>query len=296
MKRALIIGVGGFVGDYLAERLLLDGFDVSATKLPDEKYTRKNVTVFNLDILNADEFSDVLSTAYPDVIFHLAAQSSVALSWKNPQLTIDINIKGTVNLLEAVKCSGLSPRIILVGSGEEYNLANIYAITKATQNMLGSLYVKSYNMDIIMVRAYNHIGSRQTEQFVVSGFCKQVAEIEAGLKEPCIYVGNLSAKRDFTDVRDVVNAYSLISQHGKSGETYDIGSGKAVEIREILDFILELSDADIQVITDEKKLRPIDIPVIEADITKIRSLGWQPTIELRQSLTDILEYWRKTCR
>lgn len=309
MKKALIIGAAGFVGNYLAEQLLFDGYEVYVTKLVNEIYERENISVFNLDILNADEISDVLNSVHPDVIFHLAAQSSVTLSWKNPQLTIDVNIKGTVNLLEVVRNSKLSPRIILIGSGEEYGFsltehcpvseeailkpANIYAVTKATQTMLGAIYAKAYNMDIIMVRAFNHIGLRQSEQFVVSDFCKQVAEIEKGLKEPVMFVGNLSVKRDFTDVRDIVKAYCTIVKKGKTGETYNIGSGKSISIQEILNYILTLSKTNIQVKTDENKLRPSDIPVAEADIQKIRSIGWKPEINLNQSLKDILEYWRE---
>jgi len=308
MKNVLITGVAGFVGDYLAEHLLAQDYAVYATKLASEDYVKENVTVSNLDILNFDEITETLSRVRPEIIFHLAAQSSVALSWKNPQLTIDINIKGTVNLLEAIRQSGLSPRIILIGSGEEYGFsfiennsvseavfpkpANIYAVTKAVQTMLGTLYSKSYNMDVINVRAFNHIGPRQSEQFVVSDFCKQVAEIERGLKAPCIYVGNLSAMRDFTDVRDIIKAYCVIAEKGAIGETYNVGSGKAVSIQEILEIILSFSSVDIQVVVDESKLRPSDIPIAQADIQKICNIGWKPTIDLKQSLTDILNYWR----
>jgi len=309
MKKALVIGAAGFVGDYLSERLLQDGYDVYATKLQNEVYSRDNVAVFNLNILKINEISEILNTICPDIIFHLAAQSSVALSWKNPALTVDINIKGTLNLLESIRKSKLSLKTILIGSSEEYGFSfteccpitedacpkptNIYALTKATQNMLGAIYAKAYNMDIVMVRAFNHIGPRQTEQFVVSDFCKQVAEIEKNLKEPCIYVGNLSAKRDFTDVRDIVNAYSIIAKSGQSGETYNIGSGKAVSIQDILNLILNLSTVNIKVVEDNKKLRPSDIPIAEADVQKITSLGWKPSIDINQSLNDIINYWRK---
>jgi GDP-4-dehydro-6-deoxy-D-mannose reductase len=308
MSGALIVGVAGFVGDYLAERLLSEGYGVCATKLRSETYARENVTVSDLDILDVDGISEALDRMRPDFIFHLAAQSSVPASWKNPQLTVEINIKGTVNLLETVKSAAVKPRVILIGSGEEYGFsfnerrpvsedacpkpANIYAVTKAAQNMMGALYSKSYGMDIISVRAFNHIGAKQSPQFVVSDFCKQVAEIEKGLREPVIYVGNLSAKRDFTDVRDIVGAYAAIAERGKTGETYNVGSGKSVSVQYVLDYLLSLSTADIRVVVDENKLRPSDIPVVEADIQKIAAIGWKPEIGLETSLGDILEYWR----
>lgn len=161
--------------------------------------------------------------------------------------------------------------------------------------MLGNIYYRAYGMQLIMVRAFNHIGPNQTSVFVASDFCKQVAEIEAGKKKPILHVGNLSAKRDFTDVRDVVRAYGLLIQHGKAGETYNIGSGHAISIQELLNIILSLSTAKILVSTDPARLRPSDIPVIEADITKLQdSIDWHPEISLKQTLLETLNYWRGT--
>ena len=240
---------------------------------------------------------------------HLAAQSSVAYSWKNPTLTIDVNIKGCVNLLDAVRQLDKKPRVLLIGSGEEYGHikegecpivedntvrpGNIYAATKACQNMLGKIYSDAYGLDIMMVRAFNHIGPNQTPMFVVADFCKQVADIEKGRQEPVIYVGNLSAKRDFTDVRDVVKAYALLVEHGRRGETYNVGTGHAIAISQILDEIVAMSDTAIEVKVDENKLRPVDVPIIEPDIDKIKSeVGWQPVISLEQTLKETLEHWR----
>ena len=170
---------------------------------------------------------------------------------------------------------------------------NIYAATKSCQNMLGKIYSDAYGLDVMMVRAFNHIGPNQTPMFVVADFCKQVADIEKGKQEPVIYVGNLSAKRDFTDVRDVVKAYALLVKNGRRGETYNVGTGHAIEIRQILDEIIAMSDRDIEVKIDEKKLRPVDVPIIEPDIDKIRKeVGWQPVISLKQTLKETLEYWR----
>lgn len=309
--KAMVIGGAGFVGNYLIEHLSKDcKYQVIATKLENENIKNNNCVKCDLNILNKNEIIDVLKKYNPDQIYHLAAQSSVKLSWEKPQLTVDININGTINLLEAIKETGLSSKILLVGSGEEYGhikeietpikeenplrSGNIYAATKVCQGLIGSIYAKAYFMDIIIVRAFNHIGAGQLPMFVVSDFCKQVVEIEKGLKEPTLKVGNLSAKRDFTDVRDVVRAYSLLMQKGKSGEIYNVGSGKAISIRSILDIIISISKLNIDVIVDKEKLRPVDVPIIEADITKIQSeTGWAPTIEIEKTIIENLEYWRQ---
>ncbi|MCR1918778.1 GDP-mannose 4,6-dehydratase [Frisingicoccus caecimuris] len=311
--KALIVGAAGFVGSYLIQHLTTTyDWEIHATKLPNENLSVSDIHVHDLNILNIDEIRELFTKLKPDYIFHLAAQSSVALSWNNPQITVDINIKGTLNILDTIRSlDGYSPKILLIGSGEEYGYilpdetpvneqvtprpGNIYAATKACQNMLGNIYYRAYGMQLIMVRAFNHIGPNQTSVFVASDFCKQVAEIEAGKKKPILHVGNLSAKRDFTDVRDVVRAYGILIQHGKAGETYNIGSGHAISIQELLNVILSLSTAKILVSTDPARLRPSDIPVIEADITKLQdSINWHPEISLKQTLLETLNYWRGT--
>lgn len=246
----------------------------------------------------------------PDYIFHLAAQSSVAVSWKNPGLTVDVNVKGSLNVLDAVRKLDYKPRVLLIGSGEEYGHVrenevpvqednvlrpgNIYAATKACQNMIGAIYAQAYGMDVMMVRAFNHVGPNQSPIFVVADFCKQTAEIEAGLKEPVIKVGNLSARRDFSDVRDVVRAYVELMEKGKAGETYNVGSGNAVEIRKILDMILCRSKKEIRVEVEPSRMRPVDVPVIEADISKLKACtGWKQKITLEETIQDTLEYWRQ---
>ena len=310
--KALIIGAAGFVGSYLIEHLSNTyDWEIHATKLESEILASNTAVIHNLDLMNASEINALLQKTKPDYIFHLAAQSSVALSWKNPSLTVDINIKGTLNLLDSIRSiSDYNPKVLLIGSGEEYGYilpdetpvhedvpvrpGNIYAATKACQNMLGSIYSRAYKMNLIMVRAFNHIGPNQAPLFVASDFCKQVAEIERGLKEPVLHVGNLSALRDFTDVRDVVRAYGLLIQYGKSGETYNIGSGHAIPIQSLLDMILSLSTTTIKVELDPSRLRPSDIPVIEADIKKLQdTIQWKPEIELKQTLLETLNYWRK---
>lgn len=310
MKYALIIGAAGFVGGYLANHLRKEcGWSVSVTKMSQEVCEIEDVLVYDLDILDAEAVQNLLIKIQPDYIFHLAAQSSVALSWKRPGLTVDVNVKGCINVLEAVRVMEVKPRVLLIGSSEEYgpvaevenpvseakmpHPGNIYAATKACQNMIGKIYADAYQLDIMMVRAFNHIGPKQAPMFVVSDFCKQAVEIEKGLREPVMYVGNLSAKRDFTDVRDIVRAYALLMQKGRAGETYNVGSGKACSIKEILDKILKLSTAEIKVETDPAKLRPVDVPVVEADISKlVEETGWQQEIALEKTLEETLEYWR----
>ena len=255
MKKALIIGAAGFVGNYLINHLAIDkGMEVYATKLAHECIDNSNATVCDLNILEKQEIVDVLFKIRPDYIFHLAAQSSVGVAWRNPQLTIDVNIKGSVNVMDAIRELYYKPRVLLIGSGEEYGHirqgetpineenairpGNIYAATKACQNMFGRIYANAYDMDLMMVRAFNHIGPNQLPIFVVADFCRQVVEIEKGIREPVMYVGNLKAMRDFSHVRDVVRAYALLIEKGEKGETYNVGSGHAISIQDVLDLIL----------------------------------------------------------
>lgn len=308
---ALIIGAGGFVGGYLIKELSQNrGFNVCATKLPNEVIPLDCAyKAVDLDILNEEDILRVVQRFKPDCIYHLAAQSSVAVSWKNPALTVDVNIRGCVNVLEAVRKSGQKVRVILIGSSEEYGYAsgkqipisekinpepgNIYAVTKYASELIGKLYFETYGLDIIFVRAFNHIGPGQLPQFVISDFCKQTAEIEKGLRSPVIHVGNLSAQRDFTDVRDIVRAYGDLADKGIGGEVYNIGSGKSVAIKDTLDLILSLSSVKITIEVDKAKFRPVDIPKVEADISKLKAhTNWNPQYKLQDTVSDTLEYWR----
>lgn len=309
MKKGLVIGAAGFVGRYLIREMKENSIEPYVTKLPHERLDGVEARVYDLDIMDKEAIVALLMEIRPDYIFHLAAQSSVGLAWKNPILTVDVNIKGSINVMDAVRELFYKPRVLLIGSGEEYghiqpgespitetNLlrpGNIYAATKACQNMIGNIYSKAYDMELMMVRAFNHIGPGQAPMFVVSDFCKQVVEIEKGLREPVMMVGNLAARRDFTDVRDVVKAYVALVQKGEPGETYNVGSGNAREIRQILDLIISMSDKDVRVEIDPNKIRPVDVPIIEADITKLNRLtGWKPQIPLEQTVKETLDYWR----
>jgi len=306
--KALITGAAGFVGSHLTNELISNGWDVSGTKLPTEPASL-NIPVFGLDILDAAAVTGLLKKIKPEYIFHLSAQSSVPISWKQPAKTVDVNLKGVVNLLEAIREMENPPRVLLVGSGDEYGYVlpeelpvsedtplrpgNVYACTKIAQGMTGQIYARAYGLEIVVVRAFNHIGPGQTDAFVMPGFCKQIANIEANGGTGVIRVGNLEAKRDFTDVRDIVKAYRLLALKGESGEVYNVGSGTSVKIQDILDKLLKLSKAGISVEQDPARMRPSDTPVIEADISKVtKCTGWKPEIPLETTLEDVLNEWR----
>ena len=309
--KALIIGASGFVGPYLVKEIRKSLFCevVTTTSRKLDKLGIGEDKTAHLDICDKEQISRILLSEKPDYIFHLAAQSSVALSWRDPKSTVDTNIIGAINLINAIQQSGYTPRVLIAGSGEEYGRVresdipikenstlspgNVYAVTKACQNMMASIYSHAYALPLVMTRSFNHIGPGQSRQFVVADFCSQVVEIEQGKREHVIRVGNLSAKRDFTDVRDVVKAYCRLIQYGKSGETYNVGSGHAVAIQDVLDIILAQTTADVSIENDPARLRPVDVPIIEADISKIyKDTGWKPTISLPQTITDTLQFWR----
>lgn len=309
--KALIIGGAGFVGGYLIKELAADGFEVHATCLPEEELPQ-DCGIHRLNILEKDAVKALFDELSPDAVFHLAAQSSVAVSWEKPQLTAEINVIGSINVLEAMRdCkNSRNMRMILIGSGEEYGFiregacpireseplmpGNIYAATKACQGMLGEIYSRAYGLDIIMVRAFNHAGPAQLPLFVISDFCRQIAEIEKECRPAEIYVGNLSARRDFTDVRDVVRAYRLLALKGKSGKTYNVGRGKATEIGNILETALSMAKRHVEVKRDPSKTRASDIPIIEPDTSAIfEDTGWKAEIPLEITIKDTLEYWRE---
>lgn len=307
--KALIIGGAGFVGGYLIRELNGSGWEVHATRLPDEEISDVCRSHF-LNILERENIKPLLDEVMPDVVYHLAAQSSVSVSWKKPQLTAEINIIGTINILEAMReAKKQDIRLILIGSGEEYGFirseacpisenepldpGNIYAATKACQGMLGKIYARAYKKDIINVRAFNHSGPNQLPIFVISDFCRQIAEIEKGERPPEISVGNLSAQRDFTDVRDIVRAYRLLAEKGVSGKTYNIGRGKAVSIQYILDTALSFAKVPIKIKQDPARMRASDIPIIEPDVSCIfADTGWKAEISIERTVEDTLDFWR----
>lgn len=307
MKKVLILGASGFVGNYLVQELksknyIIYGADIKDTEEKDYE------EFFKVDILNTIDIENVLELIKPDYIINLIAISSVKKSWDNPALTFDINVKGTINLLESVNKVSKSSRILLIGSSEEYGNIdyssavleerslrpiNPYAISKLTQEKIANMYKETYGLDIVLTRSFNHIGIGQEKGFVVPDFISQLIEIEKGNKSCDLIVGNLSAERDFTDVRDVVRAYRLILEKGRCGEVYNVGSGKTLSIQNILDLLIELSNISVKVAVDKNKFRKIETPKIQSDISKIRSeLGWEPQISIKDTLREMLEFER----
>ncbi|MGE4320074.1 MAG: GDP-mannose 4,6-dehydratase [Acholeplasmataceae bacterium] len=307
--KVLIIGGSGFVGYYMYNQLnRKNNYIIAVTKLQNEKLNYQPDMVFDLNILNIEMIEKVLSEFQPNLIFHLAAQSSVSISWSRPALTFDINVIGTINLLESIRKTNLSTRIILIGSSEEYGNINqndlpivestipqplnIYGISKYSQNMIAKLYVEAYNLDIVMTRSFNHIGPMQLSNFVIPSFCKQIASLEMDKNSTKLYVGNLNVRRDFTDVRDVVKAYELIAIKGIKGETYNVCSGKSYLLKDLLEFLVSKSSKNIEVIIDPNKYRPIDVYDYFGSSVLLEQLGWSTEYTIQETLLDTLNYWR----
>lgn len=313
-KKVLITGISGFAGSFLAHTLLERNYDVYGTHISSDiqnlDLIKHDLHLQKLNLLDKDDVERYVKEVSPDIIFHLAALTSPGESFKEPEKIFTNNISAQLHILEAVRMNNLSPRIVITSSAEVYGLVHTsdlpideetqfrpgspYAVSKIAQDFLGLQYFLSYGLDIVRVRPFNHIGPRQAPQFVVPSFAKQIAEIEVKKIDPVIKVGNLEAKRDFTDVRDMVQAYILLSEKGKSGEVYNVGSGKSHKIAEILDRLLLLSIVKITVEVDPARLRPSDTPDIRSDNSKIaRATGWKPEIPLEITLTDTLNYWRQ---
>ncbi len=313
--RVLITGFTGFVGSHLAEHLLergdceIFGLYRWRSRMENIEHLLDRVTLVEGDIADAAAMVGAVEASRPDWIFHLAAQSFVPTSWTSPGETLDVNVQGQVNLFEAVRRSGLTPRIQIACSSEEYGLVHPeetpitednplrplspYAVSKVTQDMLAYQYHASYGVDAVRTRGFNHTGPRRGHVFVCSNFARQVASIEAGLQDAVIRVGNLQARRDFTDVRDMVRAYAAALEHGAAGEVYNVCSGGSHSIQEILDLLLSLSNLDVKIEADPERMRPSDVPILEGSAERFHlATGWQPRIEFRQTLQDLLDYWR----
>lgn len=312
-NRILITGGTGFAGSHLVEYLYSQGEkDIHVTSFgPVPHYLEELLSadhVHAIDLTNMAETKQLLQTVQPTHVYHLAAIAAVGKSFENAAEVLSNNILLQLSLMNAVLESCPGARMLIVGSAEEYGLTmenelpisesnpfrpvNPYAVSKITQDLLGFAYQQSHKMDIVRVRPFNHIGERQSPDFVVSAFAKQIVQIEKGLATE-MRVGNLEASRDFTDVKDMVAAYHLVMQKAESGSVYNLGSGKAYKIREILDMLISHSTSKIVVIQDESRMRPLDIPVMIADTKAIESLGWSATIPIEETLDRILNYWRK---
>lgn len=306
--KTLITGIDGFVGTYLKELLLKRGDEVYGTTV-DPILSQNNKMIFNMNLLDKERVLEVIKEIQPEAVYHLAAQSAVGLSWENPSLTMQINVNGTIHLLEAIRDHSKDAKILIVGSSDEYGPVkenecpideehplrpvSPYGISKVTQEEVAKLFGQAYGLNIIRVRAFNHIGPGQGLNFVVPDFASKIATIERGA-EPIIRVGNLEAYRDFTDVRDITEAYAMLMEKGKVGEVYNVGSGKAIKIAQILDYLISLSTEDIQIEIDASKYRKIDTPLIMCNNNKIREhIGWEVKIDIKQTLQEVLLSYRK---
>jgi GDP-4-dehydro-6-deoxy-D-mannose reductase len=314
--RILITGITGFVGSHLAEYALERGAEVIGSvrwrsKTEHIEGLRDRVTLIESDLRDLLSARTVLEQAQPDYIIHLAAQSFVAASWTTPVETFYTNVVSQMNLFEAMRQLGLSARFLVIGSSEEYGLVypdelpiretnplrplSPYAVSKVTQDLMGWQYFKSYGMHVVRARAFNHSGPRRGDAFATSNFAKQIAELEAGLREPVVQVGDLKPTRDFSDVRDIVRGYWLLLERGTPGEVYNLCSGAEWSIERMLNFLIEQSTlSHIEIRQDPARLRPSDVPALRGCREKIeRALGWRGVIPLEQTLTDLLEYWRR---
>lgn len=306
--RILVTGATGFAGSHLVRQLLADGHEVfGLIRRPEEGQVWPFKPVVG-DLLEADSLVAVVAESAPDVVYHLAGQANVGASWKRPQLTLALNAGGTINVLEAVRKEGERPRVIAVTSGDIYGPMPVdamplnglsqpqpyhpYGISKIAASQVCKLYAERYGLDVIEARPLNHIGPQQSLGFVVPDFASQVAAIKLGEQEPVMRVGNLEAERDFTDVRDMVRAYRLLAEDGRSGEMYLICSGRPVAVQMILDKLISLVNVDVTVEQDPERMRPSDTPVLYGSYDKLRvHTGWRPEIPLEQSLQDVLDEW-----
>lgn len=315
-KKVLITGASGFAGSHLVNHLVktathkIFGTYYSESSLSMLDKNKDNIEAIKTDLTKINEVRNLITYTKPDILYHLAAFTSPSDSFTSPNETVVNNIVSELNLLEEIRKNNLqNTKILIISSAEVYgnvkkedlpinetvsfNPTNPYAVSKIAQDYLGRQYYLSYGLKIIRVRPFNHIGPGQSPNFVVSSFAKKIAEIEKGKHKPVLTVGNLEAKRDFTDVEDMIRAYTLLIEKGELGEVYNIGSGKSYKIQEILDKLLSFSNTKIKVEVDKSLLRPNDNPELVCDYSKIKKLtGWEPTIPIEKTLKSTLDYWR----
>ncbi|MFH1177791.1 MAG: GDP-mannose 4,6-dehydratase [Acidobacteriota bacterium] len=318
--RVLITGITGFVGSHLAEHLLsahpeVELFGLRRWRSPTEEMAAllPVVRIVDGDLLDASSLLRALQASRPDVIFHLAASSSVASSWDTPIEIMHVNVLGTLRVLEAMRQLDLDAVLVVACSAESYGAVapeelpireeqpfrplSPYAVSKAAVDLLAYQYFQTYRLRAVRLRLFNHCGPRQSDRFVISGLARQIAEIEAELRPPELRVGNLEARRDFVDVRDVARAYWLAATKAEAGAAYNVASGQARSIREVLDRLLTLTEAVVDVVFDPGRLRPSEVPALQGDARKLLdATGWQPAIPFEQTLFDSLAYWRRRVR
>lgn len=310
--RVLITGMEGFAGSHLAEYACAQGAEVHGTAFPDA--SRRNLLgtaaagVHALDVTKADPLVRLLRRLRPDRVFHLAGQSSPTVSRRDPEATLRSNVLGTLNLLEAARVLPRPPRVLVVGSADEYGGATSarpipettplrpetpYAVSKVCQDLLGLAYHRRHGLHVVRVRPFNHIGPRQAPGFVATDFASQLAAIERGRARPRLEVGNLDVIRDFSDVRDIVRGYWRLLQAGRPGEVYNLGSGRGTRVRDLLDGLLALSPVRVTVRVRSERVRPERRYKVASIAKAWRDCGWAPKVPLARTLADILEDWRR---
>ena len=311
--KALITGIGGFVGCHLARHLIyegheLSGIDVPDIKLPDDIKTHEKFKLYEGDLRDDKLINDTINECKPDAIFHLAAQSSVKISFENPQETFSVNLFATLNLLEAVSKLEYEIKTLVISSSEVYGQldpkecpveedhplkpVNPYAVSKAAVDLMCYQYYKAYKSPIYIARAFSHSGPGQKTVGVLSDWAFQIAKIDLGLTPPVLKVGNLNVQRDYTDVRDVVRAYLDIINKGKPGTPYNVCTGKGYKLSDLLEKYLSMAKKEIEVKKDQSRMRPVDIPILTGSNKRInKDTGWKPEIEMEKTLSDSLNYW-----
>jgi GDP-4-dehydro-6-deoxy-D-mannose reductase len=309
----LITGVAGFVGGHVVGFLRDHHPGVTIAGLDNHPAARARalgIEIVKADLEDAASVRSALARIRPDRLIHLAAQSSPQRSWEDPAGTLRTNVFGMLHLLEAVRAGAAAPRILVVGSADEYGLvepgdvplredaplrpASPYAVSKVAQGYLALQYALSPGVHVVRTRTFHHTGPRRGEQFAESSFARQLAEIEAGQRPPRLEVGNLDVVRDFTDVRDVVRAYWLLLEGGVRGEVYNVCSGRGVRLGELLERLIAISGLRVDVHVDASRLRSADAPALVGDPGRLRAAtGWEPTIPLDRTLGDLLDYWRE---
>lgn len=311
--RVLVTGASGFVGRHFVDVLLRTRPEAIAIGLVRPgtagQQVGEAVEIIPCDIENASAVLRSMERVRPDVVVHLAAQSSPRLSFEDPEGTLRTNLLGLLHVLEAIRRLDLSARVLMVGSAEEYGLVtddemplretaalrprSPYAVSKVAQEYLASQYVISHRLDVVMTRTFHHTGAGRGADFAESSFARQIAEIEAGLRPPLVEVGNVDATRDFTDVADVCRAYIALVEKGASGEAYNVCSGRGVRIGDILEDLRRMATVRFDVTVDPSRLRLADNPVVIGDPSKLKAAtGWAPEVPFRRTLESLLQYWR----
>lgn len=300
-NKVLIIGIGGFVGKYLKNELTSHGYKVYGCDCALKQSL--NEELYSVDITDYKSVFNLIAEIKPSYIFNLAAISSVGLSWEKPQDTIKVNVCGTVNILESVRCLNLDAKLLLVGSSEEYapsnnpvaedaklDAVNPYGISRITVEQFANIYRSRYGLKITCIRAFNHTGIGQTPVFVLPSFIEQAARISLSQAPGIIKVGNISVYRDFSDVRDIVRAYRLIAEHNGNIDVINVGSGTAHKIEDLLNFIISLSNQKIEVVLDKDKFRPADLPYCCCNNSLLKNTtGWQPQYDIFDTLREMFD-------